>query len=212
MLTWLGCACRRTLPLVDVKWHNGDPRKSFAFPIQQILHHLQKRGASFQDILEKAWCTMLAPFAREYVHAGAALTLADGTELPRPLGLVLTRAEANLFSGVGSSRIADETWRSSLGPHRVVYVDVPHGVILLDAGVGTNDILQLRAIFAAPFCQPDAPQQTLFIAQMTDRARSEAMAGLAVFFTWTAGSSASAARRRAGVPASVRSGRRSFSP
>jgi len=61
--------------------------------------------------------------------------LADaiGGEILRPLGLVLTRGTANLLSAADSSHIADETWRTALDPGRVIYVEVPHGVILLDA-------------------------------------------------------------------------------
>jgi hypothetical protein len=169
MLTWLDHMCRQTLPLVDAKWHNGDPRKAFGSFIHRLLRDAQQGTMSFDNILDEAWYTMLSPFAREYIPTGATLRLADGTDWPHPLGLVLTRAAASLLSGAESSRIPDETWRSALGPNRVVYVDVPHGAILLNVGVDTNDILQLRAIVAAPSLPPDMPEHTLFVAQMTDR-------------------------------------------
>ena len=67
----------------------------------------------------------------------------------------------------------DELWRGELGTDRPIYVDIPHGAILLDANPGKQDIVQLRAIFAAPFLPPNMPGHTLFIAQMTGRASEQ---------------------------------------
>jgi len=157
---------------IDTKWHGGDPRKAFGFYLQQLLQGVQNQTSSFEDILDESFHVMLAPFFLEYFPAGTALRLEDssGGEITRKLGLVLTRGTANLLSAADSSHIADETWRSALDPSCVVYIDVPHGAILLDAGTeAAPDVLQLRAILAAPFLPRNMPGHTLFIAQMTDR-------------------------------------------
>jgi hypothetical protein len=169
MLTWLDHLCRRTISMVDAKWHGGDPRKAYGFYVQQLFQHVKQQTASFEDILDETFHALVVPFVRDFFPADSALHFADGTEFPRPLGLVLTRGTANLLSAADSSNIPDETWRSALDPRQVVYVDVPHGAILLDAGTEASDTLQLRAIFAAPFLPPNMPGHTLFIAQMTDR-------------------------------------------
>ena len=122
---------------------------------------------------------MVAPFLLDYFPAGTKLTLAGGGALPRPLGLVLTRGTANLLSAADASNIPDETWRAALDPHRMVYVDVPHGAILLDAGTHVADTLQLRAIFAAPSLLPELPGHTLFLAQLTDRGSERARGRIA---------------------------------
>jgi hypothetical protein len=157
---------------VGGKWADGDPRKAFAFHLQDLMRAVQNGTASFEDILDETFHVMVAPFLQDYFPAGTKLSLAGGGAFPRPLGLVLTRGTANLLSAADTSNIPDETWRSSLGPYRMVYVDVPHGAILLDAGTHAADTLQLRAIFAAPSLQ--MPGHTLFIAQMTDRGSERA--------------------------------------
>jgi hypothetical protein len=153
---------------VGGKWADGDPRKAFAFHLQDLMRAVQNGTASFEDILDETFHVMLAPFLQDYFPAGTKLTLAGGGAMPRPLGLVLTRGTANLLSAADASNIPDETWRSALDPHRTVYVDVPHGAILLNAGTHAADTLQLRAIFVAPWLPPKMPGHTLFIAQMTD--------------------------------------------
>jgi hypothetical protein len=112
--------------------------------------------------------TMLVPFVAEFVPPGASLPL-EGNKPARPLGLLLTRSTANLLSAANPISISDDLWRNKLGPDRAVYVDIPHGAILMDAGGDTGDIVQLRAILAAPYPSRDNPGRTLFIAQMTDR-------------------------------------------
>lgn len=169
MLTWLDYFCRRMLPVVDAKFHGGDPRKAFGFHLYQRLYEVQQGTASFEDILDEAFHVMLTPFLRDFFPAGGTATSAMDIEIDRPLGLVLTRGTANLLSDAESSNIPDEAWRSELGTGRAVYVDVPHGTILLDVGTERSDVLQLRAIFAAPFLPPNMPGHTLFIAHMTDR-------------------------------------------
>jgi len=169
MLTWLDYICKQSLPLVDVKWHGGDPRKALAFHVGGCIVDAKRQVASFDDILDETFHVMLIPFIRDFLPAGATLRPTNGLEIARPLGLLLTRSTANLLSNAVPLNIPDETWRSALGVGRAVYVDVPHGAILLDVGTERSDMLQLRAIFAAPFMPPDMPGHTLFIAQMTDR-------------------------------------------
>jgi hypothetical protein len=168
MLTWLDYICRQALHGADAKWHAGDPRKAFAFYIAQLLHRA-KESTPFEDILDEVFYVMLAPFFQGFFPDGVRWTMADGTEPPRPFGLVLTRDTANLLSAADCTNISDEAWRSELDPLRVTYVDVPHGAILLDVGTKASDVLQLRALFAAPFMPPDMPGHTLFIAQMTEQ-------------------------------------------
>jgi len=169
MLTWLDYICKQTVPLVDVKWHGGDPRKALAFHVGGCIVDAQRQAAPFEDILDETFHVMLIPFLRDFLPAGVTWTTTNGIEIARPLGLLLTRNTANLLSNAAASNIPDETWRSALGVGRAVYVDVPHGAILLDVGTERSDMLQLRAIFAAPFLPWDMPGHTLFIAQMTDR-------------------------------------------
>ena len=111
---------------------------------------------------------MLAPFIAEFIPAGGSLTL-QGRKPVRPLGLLLTRRTANLLSAARPIDIPDELWRAQLGPDRTVYVDIPHGSILMDAAGDTSDIIQLRAILAAPYLPLNGHGQTLFLAVMTDR-------------------------------------------
>lgn len=113
---------------------------------------------------------MLTPFFRDFFPVGMTSTLPDGSEPSRPLGLVLTRGTARLLSAADCSNISDEAWGAVLDhPGQVVYIDVPHGAILLDVGAEARDVLQLRALFAAPFLPPDTPGQTLFIGQLTEQ-------------------------------------------
>ena len=43
----------------------------------------------------------------------------------------------------------------------------------MEGGGSANDVIELRAILAAPFLPPNSPGQTLFVAQMTKRASEE---------------------------------------
>jgi hypothetical protein len=167
MLTWLEVFCRRTAETVDEKWHGGDPRKALAYHIgQEILAF--RNGIPPENILSEVFTALLVPFIAEFMPSGASLTL-QGKKPARPLGLLLTRPTANLLSGANPISMSDDLWREKLGLDRAVYVDIPHGAILMDAGGDTNDIIQLRAILAAPYLPPDNSGQTLFVAQMTDR-------------------------------------------
>jgi hypothetical protein len=168
MLTWLDYSCRRAISLADAK-HAKDPREVFAIYLWQRLSHEHKQSVPYGDILEEASHVMLMPFFQGFLPASASWIMADGTEPPRPLGLVLTRDTANLLSAAGCSNISDAAWRSELDFRQVVYVDVPHGAILLDVGAEARDVLQLRAIFAAPFLPEGMPGHTLFIAHLTEK-------------------------------------------
>jgi hypothetical protein len=168
MLTWLDRLCRQAVPLVDTKWHGGDPRRALGFHIHQRLYHAKTQAEPFEDILDEAFHIILIQFIRDFFPAGVTWEAAEKTAFDRPLGLVLTRNTANLLSGA-DAHIPDETWRPQLGENRAIYVDIPPGTVLLDEGVQAPDMLQLRAIFAAPFLPPAMPKHTLFIAQMTDR-------------------------------------------
>jgi hypothetical protein len=87
------------------------------------------------------------------------------TDAPkRPLGLLLTRETANLLSNANPLDINDSLWRTELGD-RAIYVDVPHGAILMEGGGSGDDVIELRAILAAPFLPPNSTGQTLFVAQ-----------------------------------------------
>jgi hypothetical protein len=173
MLTWLDRLCRQAIPLVDSKWHGGDPRKALGFHVHQRLYDAKTRTRPFEDILDEAYHVILIQFIRDFFPVGAKWETAENTSFGRPLGLMLTRNTANLLSGA-DAHISDDTWRPELGENRAVYVDVPAGAILLDAGQQASDMLQLRAIFAAPFLPPAMPKHTLFIAQMTDRGSERA--------------------------------------
>jgi hypothetical protein len=50
--------------------------------------------------------------------------------VPAPARLGADTPHANLLSAADASSIPDETWRSALDPHRMVYVDVPHGAVV----------------------------------------------------------------------------------
>lgn len=169
MITWLDYLCRQAIPLVDEKWHKGDPRRALAYQVSEFVFHAQKGTVSFESILDEAFYSMLTFVTKDFLPGSTVLTFADGTQPARPLGLLLTRQTANLLSAANPINMSDELWRAEVGLDRVIYVDVPHGAILLDAEAGKKDMIQLRAILAAPFLPADMPGHTMFIAQMTDR-------------------------------------------
>ena len=167
MLTWLDHLCRQAIGEVDEKWHKGDPRKAFAFQIGSLVDGMKKKAFP-SNMLDEVNYTMLTFLTGAYLPQGELL-FADGTKPDRPLGLLLTRQSANMLSTANPINMPDELWRTEIGINRVIYVDVPHGAVVLDADAGGGDMIQLRAILAAPFLPPDMPGHTLFLAQMTDR-------------------------------------------
>lgn len=170
LLTWLDHTCRQALTTVNEKWHGGDPRKAMAYHIGREIQGFHN-GMISKNILEECFTVILSSFIAEFMPAGSPLLL-NGEKPKRPLGLLLTRETANLLSNANPLNIPDAMWHEALGD-RAIYVDVPHGAIVMHRGGTVNEVIELRAILAAPFLPPNAPGQTLFIAQMTKRASEE---------------------------------------
>jgi hypothetical protein len=169
LLTWLDHRCRQAAKIIDEKHHGGDPRRALAYYVGQGILAFQK-GVAPADMLEEIQTTLFASFVADFMPGPFLL---NGEKPPRPLGLLLTRETANLLSAATPISIPDALWRSELG-QRAIYVDVPHGAILMDGGGGgENDIIELRAILAAPFIPPGDSGQTVFLAQMTKRASEQ---------------------------------------
>ncbi|HEY2015880.1 MAG TPA: hypothetical protein VGH38_20395 [Bryobacteraceae bacterium] len=142
-----------------------------AYRIGREIQAFHKGIAAPENILEECFTVLLASFVAEFVPPGSSLTI-NGQKPKRPLGLLLTRETANLLSNANPLDLDDSLWRTELGD-RAIYVDVPHGAILMEGGGSPDDVIELRAILAAPFLPPNSPGQTLFIAQMTKRASEE---------------------------------------
>lgn len=118
MLTWLNYFYKQTLPLVDVKWHGGDPRKALAFYVGRCILDAQRRIAPFEDALDEAFHVMLMPFLQVFLPAGATWKTTNGIEVSRPLGLLLRHSTANLLIERGGSKyprcnVAVSPWRRS---------------------------------------------------------------------------------------------------
>lgn len=169
MLTWLDHHCRQVAKIIDEKHHGGDPRRALAYYVGQEILAFQN-GKAPKDMLDEVQTTLFATFVAEFIPGDGLLL--NGKKPVRPLGLLLTRETTNLLSAAAPISIPDTLWRAELGD-RAVYVDVPHGAILMDGGGGPNDIIELRAIFAAPFVPPGNSGQTVFLAQMTKRASEQ---------------------------------------
>ena len=142
-----------------------------AYHVAQEIQAFHKGVAVPENILDEGFTAILASFVAEFLPPGSTLTM-NGQQPERPLGLLLTRDTANLLSNANPLDIDDSVWRTELG-NRAIYVDVPHGAILMEGGGGTNDLIELRAILAAPFLPPNSSGQTLFIAQMTKQATDQ---------------------------------------
>ena len=170
MMTWLDHLCRHSAELGGyLPDDHGDPRRAFARHVGSAIAAWQQGIRKPADFLTESYGALLLAFVSEFLPTKAQVTLvADGSKPPRPLGLLLTRATANLLSAADTTNIPDELWRAELGPNRAVYVDIPHGALTLDAGMDKTDVLQLRSIIAAPYLTPSIPGSTLFIAQITD--------------------------------------------
>lgn len=168
MLTWLDHCCRHAVRTVDVKHHSGDPRQALAYHVgQEIL--AGKKGGTPDDILNQVQIAFFAPFIADLIPQSSLFL--NGKKPVRPLALLLTRETANLLSAASPINIPDTLWLTELG-ERAIYIDVPHGAILMDGGGGANDVVELRAIFAAPYL-PLNLGKTLFLAQMTNRASEQ---------------------------------------
>ncbi len=169
MLTWLDHCCRQVAKIIDEKHHGGDPRRALAYHVGQEILAFQN-GVAPADILAEVQTALLATFVADFMPGNGLLL--NGKKPVRPLGLLLTRETANLLSAATPINIPDALWRAELG-QRAIYVNVPHGAILMDGGGGANDIIELRAILAAPFLPPGDLGQTVFLAQMTKRASEQ---------------------------------------
>lgn len=169
MLTWLDQFCRRAMEECDVEKHGNDPRKAMAFIIMQIIHAAQTGRRPFEGLADEAFYTILSPIVAPYLPKEVSFGFSDGAPPERPLGLVLTRQTASLLSAVKSFDAPDELWREKIGTRRTIYVDIPHGALTFDANPGKNDIVQLRAILAAPYLPQDMDGHTYFVVQLTER-------------------------------------------
>jgi len=168
MLTWLDHFCRKGTTSLDIEKHDNDPRKAMAFINMQLVHAAQSGRHPFNNLLDEAFHAILLPILAPYLPAGMTFAFDDGTPPERSLGLLLTRQTAGLLSAVNSLDAPDALWREKIGTRRSIYVDIPHGALTFDTGSGTKDIVQLRAILAAPYLPPDRPGHTLFVVLMTN--------------------------------------------
>jgi hypothetical protein len=213
MITWLDRLARRVCERMDPKKHGGDPRKALAHLVFHTTLHAQLGNDFINDPLETLFSRVLGPFVREFLPAGADLVLkVDGLPPPRPLGLLLTRATANLLSAVSSFDVPDELWRAELGPTRSVYVDIPHGAIVMNAGVNGKEELEIRAILAAPYLPEDHPGCTLYIAQTTDRGSERERGRIAGVLRPDGGISRADVQGAEGIAAIPRAKPRPFDP
>ena len=120
------------------------------------------------DSLENIWYTSLFPFVAPFLPPGVSAEPAIHGLLPRPLGLILTRATANLLSGARPPIGGDTHLCDTLGERRAIYVDVPHGALRLAAHPDGRDTLQLRAIFVPPLRSGEKSLGTFFLALLTN--------------------------------------------
>lgn len=168
MLTWLDHFCRRAMEACDVEKHGNDPRRAMAYMTSQFIHAAQTGRRPFDGLLDEAFYAILAPIVAPYLPEGVTFGFRDGAASERALGLILTRQTASLLSAVKSFDAPDELWREKVGIRRAIYVDIPHGALTFNTTPGKNDVVQLRAILAAPFFPPDRPGHTQFVVQLTD--------------------------------------------
>lgn len=168
MLTWLDWFCLQTLLDVDERQHKGDPRRALALHLGDQIDAFHRGKWKPENILDEVFTALLVHFVTDFMPDGVKIT-DQGRPIERPLGLLLTRDTVNLLADAQPLETPDELWRNALGPDRTVYIDIPHGAMLMDAGGGTGDIVQIRAIIAAPNFPRDTPGATTFIAQVTER-------------------------------------------
>ena len=133
MMTWLDHFCRQAAKNMPEKWHFDDPRKALAFMVKELILHAQSGSRPFDSLLDEAFYSLLGMFVTESLPQGGTYTFADGSKPVRPLGLLLTRPTANLLSAAAPINMPDDLWRAELGTDPAIYVDIPHGAILLDA-------------------------------------------------------------------------------
>ncbi|MDD2794659.1 hypothetical protein [Acidocella sp.] len=168
MLTWLDHLCRKGVDYKDGKEHSSDPRRAFADVIGRIFHGAKTGRAPVENMLDEIFYTILMSIVAPYLPDGSSLLL-NGQPPDRTLGIVLTRETANLLSDARPIEIPDAVWRERLRPLQTVYVDIPHGALTFNTDGDQGEVIELRAILAAPYLPPDMPGHTQFVVQLTDR-------------------------------------------
>src|SRR5438105_957259 len=132
-MTWFDWFCRQASSTLQPQVKPSDPRRGMALYVVQggvALRHGAFPGA---DYLETAWYSALLPFVAPFLPTEIAGNFPELESMPRPLGLVLTRATANLLSNARPPIGGDAHWRAAVGARRAVYIDVPHGALLIPA-------------------------------------------------------------------------------
>lgn len=169
-MTWFDWFCRQASDTLLPRFRCSDPRRGMALYVVQGRTALRHRAIPGVDRLESIWYAALFPFVAPFLPSEIVpeLTEQERTRPPRPLGLMLTRATANLLSGARPPPSGDVHWRRALGEQRAIYVDVPHGAVLLGARPDGSDVLQLRAIFVLPPTSHEQAELTVFVALLTD--------------------------------------------
>jgi hypothetical protein len=114
---------------------------------------------------------MISPILAPYLPRDVTFNFMEVAPAQRPLGLILSRQRASLLSSTKPLDAPDELWREQVGPCRTIYVDIPHGALTFRNGSGISgktNIVQLRALFAAPYLPFNLPGHTKFIVQLTE--------------------------------------------
>lgn len=167
-MIWFDWFCRQASSTLSTGEKFNDPRGSMAVYVVQGIAELQHRMLAGPDRLERAWYAALFPFVAPFLPFGVGVGLVDLEHIPHSLGLVLTRATANLLSDARPPIGGDHHWRKALRENTVIYVDVPHGAVLLATHPESRDVLQLRAMFVLPRPPHKQSHPTLFIALLTN--------------------------------------------
>jgi hypothetical protein len=165
-MIWFDWFCRQASGTLPPRERSDDPRRNMALYVLQGGEALRHGAIPGAVRLEAAWYTALFPFVAPFLPTDSAAKFPRLGTMPKPLGLVLTRATANLLSDARSPAGGDIHWRNALGAQRAVYIDVPHGALLLAASPNGGDMLELRAIFVPPLAGQET--STPFIALLTD--------------------------------------------
>jgi hypothetical protein len=164
-MIWFDWFCRQASSTLSTRYRCADPRRGMALYVTHGAAALRYGAIPGGDRLESIWYSALLPFVAPFLPSEVGPRSSNQEHTSHPLGLVLTRATANLLSGARPPVGGDIHWRRALGEQRPIYVDVPHGAVLLDARADGSDVLQLRAIFVPPCL---AAEPFLFIALLTD--------------------------------------------
>jgi hypothetical protein len=167
-MTWFDWFCRQASGTLLPDFRCSDPRRGMAIYVVQGREALRHGAIPGSDRLESIWYAALFPFVAPFLPSEAVPQLTKQERTPRPLGLMLTRATANLLSSARPPTGGDVHWRHALGERRAVYIDVPHGAVLLGARPDGSDVLQLRAIFMLPCTSHELGEPTVFVALLTD--------------------------------------------